>query len=185
MVLTLALTAVAGVLVLPAVRVITDSSTVIEAQATNNVVLASTLLPLTNDISSAAVVYAPSPASGTNYSTQDTGTAAGDAIVVLSQVGSTTYRCYQWAVTSASELERRSWLPGSSTATPFVPVEPAVYPPPSTPFTLVTGTPPSVKLALALEPSTKQLSLTIKTTVSATDVGTASQASQCETAPAV
>lgn len=182
MMLTLALTAVATVLVLPAMTVITSASSVIQAQAVDDSTVASTLLPLTNEISSAAVVYTPSPASGTNYSTQGTGTSAGDAILLLSQVG-TTFRCEQWAVISPGELERRSWLPGATAATPFIPVEPAVYPPTTTPFTLVTGTPPAVQLALALRPTAKQVALTVKTTVNATNVGTSALATQCETAP--
>jgi hypothetical protein len=74
--LTLALTAVAAVLVLPAMLGITHSASVIQAQATDDVTVASTLLPIDSQISSAAVVYSPSPASGTNNSTQDTGTQA-------------------------------------------------------------------------------------------------------------
>jgi hypothetical protein len=182
MILTLALTAVAAVLVLPAMRVITDASTVIQAQAVDDTIVASTLTPLTNEISSAAVVYSPSPSSGTDYATQDSGTSAGDALLVLSQVGG-SYRCQQWAVVSPGELEQRSWLPGATTATPFIPVEAAVYPPATAPFTLVTGTPPAVQLALALRPSAKQVSLTVKTTVNATNVGTSAMASLCETAP--
>ena len=49
-------------------RVITDASSVIQAQAVDDSTVASTLLPLTNEIASAAVVYTPSPASGVNYS---------------------------------------------------------------------------------------------------------------------
>jgi hypothetical protein len=182
MMLTLGLTAVATMLVLPAMTVITQASSVIQAQAVDLSTLASTVLPLTNEISSAAVVYTPSPASGTNYSTQGTGTSAGDAILLLSQVGG-TFRCQQWAVVSPGELEQRTWLPGATAATPFIPVEPAAYPPTATPFTLVTGTPPSVQLALTLRPSAKQVALTVKTTVNATNVGTSAMATQCETAP--
>ena len=181
-ILTLALTLVTFVLVWPSMKAVTDGSAVIQAQAVDEITVGGVLVPLTSEISSAAVVYSPSPPSGTNYATQGTGTQAGDAILMLSQKGGAFY-CDQWAVVSSGELERRSWSPGSSTATPLLPVSPAVYPPAATPFTLTAGTPPVVQLSLALRPVAKQPPLTINTTLSATNVGTSTMASQCETAP--
>ncbi len=181
--LTLVLTLVAALLVFPALKTVSDGSLVLQQQATDNVIMAATFLPLTKEISSAVVVYSPSPSSGTNYSTQDTGTQAGDALVVLSQAGG-TLRCDQWAISTAGELEQRSWLPSSSTATAFIPVEPAIYPPPTTPFTMTTGTPTAVTVALDLRPSANQASLSISTTLNATNVGTLAMATDCETAPA-
>lgn len=179
---TMALTLVTFVLVWPAMDVITKGSSAIQAQATDEVTVGATLVPLTDEISSAAVVYSSNPASGTNYTTQDSGASAGNALLVLGQLGN-SYYCYQWAVVSPGELETRSWIPGSSTLTPFRPVSPAVYPVTSTPFALTAGSPPTVTLALDLRPSSKSIALTINTTISATNVGSSTMASQCETAP--
>ena len=52
-------------------------------------------------------------------------------------------------------------------------------------FALVTGTPPSVQVALALRPAAKQVALAVKTTVNATNVGSSSMATQCESAPVI
>jgi hypothetical protein len=184
--LTLTLTLVSLPLILPVINAVEHGANVGEAQSIDNTTIAATLIPLSNEISSAAVVYSPAPASGTNYSTQDTGTSAGDALLLLSQGGG-TYRCDQWAVATSGQLEERGWLPGSTTATPFIPVSAAVYPPSTTPFVLVTGTPPAVQLALDLEPTkqsyTKQIPITINTTLDASNVGTSAMAGNCETVP--
>ena len=148
--------------------------------------IAATFIPLSNEISSAAVVYSSSPTSGqTNYATQDTGTSAGDALLLLSQAGGGSYKCYQWAISTGGELEERSWTPNSTTATPFINVSAAVYPPTTTPFSLTSSTPPSIQLALTLQSASKQIPITIDATISATNVGSSSLASDCESPPAV
>jgi hypothetical protein len=182
-VMTMALTLVSLPLIFPVVDAVEHGAKVGSAQSFDNTMIAATLIPLSNEISSAAVVYSPSPSSGTNYATQDTGTSAGDALVVLSQAGG-SYRCYQWAISTAGELEDRSWVPSSSTATPFIPVSAAVYPPASTPFVLNNGTPPSIQLALSLKQSSSTIPITIAATISASNVGSSTLATDCETAPA-
>jgi hypothetical protein len=182
-VMTMALTLVSLPLVLPVVNAVEHGAKVGSAQSFDNTMIAATLIPLSNEISSAAVVYSSSPSSGTNYATQDTGTSAGDALIVLSQAGG-GYRCDQWAISTAGELEDRSWVPSSSTATPFIPVSAAVYPPASTPFILNNGTPPSIQLALSLKQSSSTIPITVDATISATNVGSSTLATDCETAPA-
>jgi hypothetical protein len=183
-VMTCALTLVSLPLVFPVIDAVENGAAVGSAQAYDNTMVAGTLIPLSNEISSAAVLYTPSPSSGTNYTAQGVTTSAGDALLVLSQSGS-SYRCYQWAITTTGYLERRSWAPSSSTATPFVTVSAAQYPPTSTPFTLVTGTPPAIRIALELQSSSQTLTITVNATVTASNVGTSSMATQCESAPVV
>ena len=183
-VMTCALTLVSLPLIFPVIDAVENGAQVGSAQAYDNTMVTATLIPLSNEISSAAVLYTPSPSSGTNYTTQGVTTSAGDALLLLSQSG-TSFRCYQWAITTTGYLERRSWTPGSSTATPFVTVSAATYPPTSTPFTLVTGTPPSIKISLELQSNSQNLTITINATVAASNVGTSSMASQCESAPVV
>jgi hypothetical protein len=182
---TLALTLVTFTLVWPSMKAVTSGESVIQAQANAEITVGGVLVPLTSEISSAAVVYSPNPSTGTNYATQGTTSPAGDGLLLLTQTGPTTFRCDQWVLISSGELETRSWVPGSSSLTPFLPVSPAVYPPPATPFALIVGTPPSIQLSLALRPIANRVSLTINTTLSSTDVGSASMAGQCESGPAI
>jgi hypothetical protein len=181
-VMTMALTLVALPLVFPVVDAVEHGAKVGSAQSFDNTMIAATLIPLSNEISSAAVVYSSSPSSGTNYATLNTGTSAGDALLVLTQAGG-SYHCDQWAISTAGELEDRSWVPSSSTATPFLPVSAAVYPPATTPFVLNSGTPPSIQLALSLKQSSSTIPITIDATISASNVGSSTLAADCETEP--
>ncbi len=168
----------------PVVDAVEHGAKVGSAQSFDNTMIAATLIPLSNEISSAAVVYSSSPSSGTNYATVDTGTSAGDALILLSQAGG-SYHCIQWAISTSGELEDRSWVPSSSTATPFIPVAAAVYPPAVIPFALNTGTPPSIALQLSLKQSSTTIPITIDATISASNIGSVTLATDCETAPAV
>jgi hypothetical protein len=183
-VMTMALTLVSLPLVFPVVDAVEHGAKIGSAQSFDNTMIAATLIPLSNEISSAAVVYSSSPSSGTNYATVDTGTSAGDALILLSQAGG-SYHCIQWAISTSGELEDRSWVPSSSTATPFIPVAAAVYPPAVIPFALDTGTPPSIALQLSLKQSSTTIPITIDATISASNVGSVALATDCETAPAV
>jgi hypothetical protein len=183
-VMTMALTLVTLPLIFPVVDAVEHGASVGSAQSFDNTIIAATLIPLSNEISSAAVVYSSAPSSGTNYAIQGTGTSAGDALILLSQAGG-TYHCDQWAISTSGELEERSWVPSSSTVTPFIPVAVAPYPPVTTPFLLNTGTPPSIQLALSIKQSSKTIPITIDTTISAQDVGSSTLATDCESAPTV
>jgi hypothetical protein len=182
--MTMALTLASLPLVFPVVDAVEHGAQVGSAQSFDNTMIAATLIPLSNEISSAAVVYSSAPASGTNYATVDTGAAAGDALIVLTQAGG-TYHCDQWAISTSGELEERSWVPSSSTATPFIPVAASAYPPAVTPFVLNAGTPPSILLELSLKQSSKTIPITISATITASNVGSATLATDCESAPAI
>lgn len=179
--LALALTAVVCVLVVPVLSAIDASQAGTDQQTVAASTIATTLMPLSTEIASAAVLYSPDPPAGDpNWTLQGVSTEAGDALLVLSEADG-TLRCDQWALANGS-IEQRSWTPGTTATVPFLSVAPAVWPPRSPPFTVVDGPPAAVSLTLGLRTGTSPVPLTITATVLATNPDPA-PASDCEQGP--